>query len=87
MQVSRSGFPKPLIIFSHADARALKEHDRNITDDQIDARAENGGVIGVKWISPFLADNDASTQNSALNDYQGFRRLMHRVTVDGDRSY
>ncbi len=53
---------KAPVIFSHADARALKEHDRNITDDQIDACAESGGVIGVNGIGPFLGDNDASTE-------------------------
>ena len=50
------------VIFSHAVARALKEHDRNVTDDQIDACARSGGVIGVNGIGPFLADNDASTE-------------------------
>ena len=41
-----------------------------------------------RWQKNSLAmwDNRC-TQHFALNDYQGFRRLMHRVTVDGDRPY
>ena len=41
-----------------------------------------------RWQNNSLAmwDNRC-TQHFALNDYQGFRRLMHRVTVDGDRPY
>jgi membrane dipeptidase len=50
------------VIFSHANAKALWDHPRNITDDQIDACARTGGVIGVNGIGVFLAENDASTE-------------------------
>lgn len=50
------------VIFSHANVRALKEHDRNITDEQIKACARTGGVIGVTGIGFFLADNEATTE-------------------------
>jgi membrane dipeptidase len=35
------------VIFSHGGVRALTDHDRAVTDDQIRAIAENGGVIGI----------------------------------------
>lgn len=35
------------VIASHTAARALNDHPRNLTDDQIRAVAENGGVIGL----------------------------------------
>ncbi len=50
------------VIFSHANAKALWNHERNITDDQIDACARSGGVIGVNGIGVFLSENDASTE-------------------------
>jgi membrane dipeptidase len=49
-------------IFSHANARAVYDHPRNIRDDQIDACAKTGGVIGVNGIGVFLGPNDASTE-------------------------
>ena len=42
------------VIFSHANARALIDHQRNITDRQIDACAATGGVIGINGIRLFL---------------------------------
>lgn len=49
------------VIFSHANPRALVDHGRNITDQQIDACAATGGVIGVNGVSLFLGDPEAST--------------------------
>ena len=35
------------IIFSHGGVREYTDHDRAVTDDQIRAIAENGGVVGI----------------------------------------
>lgn len=35
------------LIFSHGGVRALTDHDRAVTDDQIRAIAANGGVVGI----------------------------------------
>jgi membrane dipeptidase len=43
-------------IFSHANARALYDHERNITDEQIKAVAATGGVVGVNGLSLFLGE-------------------------------
>jgi membrane dipeptidase len=50
------------VVFSHANPKALKEHPRNIADDQIKACAKTGGVIGVNGVGIFLGDNDGSTE-------------------------
>jgi membrane dipeptidase len=40
--------------FSHSNARAIYEHERNITDEQIKACARRGGYIGVNGVGFFL---------------------------------
>lgn len=42
------------VIFSHSNALALHEHDRNIPDDLVRACAATGGVVGINGIGPFL---------------------------------
>lgn len=48
------------IIASHSGARALRNHYRNLTDDQIKAIAASGGVIGVDFYPPFLTSGSAT---------------------------
>ena len=50
------------IVFSHSNAAALWNHSRNLRDDQIDACAKLGGVIGVCGCGTFIGDNDNSTE-------------------------
>jgi membrane dipeptidase len=52
-------------VFSHSNARALHDHERNIRDEQAKACADTGGVIGVNGIGVFLGDNDIRTTTLA----------------------
>jgi membrane dipeptidase len=51
------------IIASHSGCRALRNHTRNLTDDQIRAIAAGGGVIGVVFYTSFLSTASASNVN------------------------
>lgn len=45
------------IIASHSNARALFDHPRNLSDDQMRAIADQGGVVGATFVSYFMAAN------------------------------
>lgn len=42
------------VIASHSSARALNDHPRNLSDDQLRAMARNGGVVNVNFYSSFI---------------------------------
>ena len=42
------------IIASHSSVRALNDHPRNLSDEQLRAVAQNGGVVNVNFYSPFI---------------------------------
>ncbi|HWE46336.1 MAG TPA: membrane dipeptidase [Caulobacteraceae bacterium] len=55
---------KAPVIFSHANPRGLYAHERNVRDDQIQACAKTGGVIGVTGVGLFMSKDglDISTE-------------------------
>jgi membrane dipeptidase len=55
---------------SHSSCRALNDHRRNLTDAQMRALAEAGGVMGVCFCSGFLVDESlAWARAKATPDY------------------
>lgn len=64
------------VIASHSDCRALCSHPRNLTDEQIRAIADTGGVIGINFAAEFLSDGQAS-----MNDI--IRHIDHIADVAG----
>jgi membrane dipeptidase len=51
-------FARAPVIASHSNCRALRDHLRNLTDDQIKAVADGGGVVGVNACSVFVDPPD-----------------------------
>lgn len=76
------------VIFSHANARALVDHPRNITDRQIDACAKSGGVIGINGIRLFLDATDGFAEPMARHiDYMVQRVGPDHVGIGIDISF
>jgi len=59
---------------SHSCSRALHDHQRNLTDDQLRCLADKGGVVGINFCSTFLSsDNDHSYAKDVIRHILHFR--------------
>jgi membrane dipeptidase len=54
------------IMATHSNCKALCGHHRNLTDDQINALAENGGVINLSFCAGFIKDGIGFGEPEAL---------------------
>lgn len=69
---------KAPLICSHSGADAVYHHDRNLTDDQLRALAEKGGVIQV-----FIVDNYQNDDASKTSIREFYAHLKHCIEVAG----
>jgi len=58
------------IIASHSCVHALCDHDRNLTDEQILAIAENGGVIGINFYEGYLSQEFKDLDEAYEKDHK-----------------
>lgn len=68
------------IVCSHASSRALCNHPRNLTDDQLRALAASGGVAQVTLYPGFLRAEEEGVP-ATVDD--AVRHLMHMIDVAG----
>ena len=65
------------IVCSHSSCRALCDHPRNLTDEQMRALAAKGGVMQVTLYNGFLIKDGEATIEDAM------RHLQHAIDVMG----
>lgn len=66
---------KDPVIFSHSAAIGLRNHWRNMTDEQIKACADSGGVIGIPSFPLILKDGQA-TMKDYLDHFDYIAKLV-----------
>ena len=66
------------VIASHSNCRSLVDTPRNLTDEQIEAIAKNGGVIGMNSVNMFTAPNKEEADVRDLVDH-----VDHIVKIAG----
>ena len=66
------------IIATHSNARAVTEHQRNMSDEMLRLMAENGGVAQLTLLSSYLRDEPVNLERSAA--LQELRSSMKNVS-------
>lgn len=59
---------RPLVA-SHSAARAVRDHHRNLTDEQLRGVAATGGVVGVNLLAAFISEGPATIEH-VVDHYQ-----------------
>jgi membrane dipeptidase len=66
-----------VVLATHSNARAVADHPRNLTDEQLRGIAATGGVIGVNFHGPFLVRGRSAKLSDVVN------QVRHLVRVAG----
>lgn len=66
-----------VVVATHSNARALADHPRNLSDEQLRGIARTGGVVGLNFHAPFVVRGRAATLRDVV------RQAKHLVKVAG----
>jgi len=66
------------VMASHSNAKAVTDHPRNLTDEQIRALARRGGFIGLNLYPPFLHKSGAADITDCL------RHIEHMLSLGAE---
>lgn len=79
-----AGITSAPIVATHSNAHALCQTSRNLTDKQLDAIKESGGVVGVNFNVPFLhpeKTRDVEMPLAVMADHVDY--LVDKLGIDG----
>ena len=69
------------VVASHSSARALRDHPRNLTDEQLELIKENGGVVQTTALGSFLTDRkDPPPNMSDFMDHIDY--MVKKIGID-----
>jgi membrane dipeptidase len=73
------------VLVSHAACRAVNDHPRNVTDEQIRALAERGGLLGI-MLHPLAIDHERRTIDRVIDHLEHAAAVMgiEHVCLGGD---
>lgn len=80
------------VVCSHSSCRALCNHPRNLTDNQLKAIAQKGGVVQITLYSGFLTERETATLKDLINHIEhavktaGINHVGIGTDFDGDGS-
>ena len=77
--VGEAGLP---LLATHSNAFEIGHNARNLTDDQLRAIRQSGGMAGLNFASVFLSDDGWRTGTAGLEDC--LRQLDHMIAVAGE---
>jgi membrane dipeptidase len=70
------------LVATHSNAHAICPHARNLTDDQLRAIAQSGGMVGLNFAVAFLRDDGRLRADVPID--QMLRHLDHLMSILGE---
>ena len=75
-----------VVVATHSNARALADHPRNLTDDELRGIAATGGVVGVNFHGPFLVRGRRAKLSDVVAQIEHLTRVagIDHVAIGSD---